>query len=105
MQLSAHRTNVVLDEIIVQKALKLSKIKTKRVLIDFALNGFIGKGKKHNLNDLLLELNGESPFFGDYKKLRGKGKKLNIMDLMGVGGIHKDYDYKALRGKNLPELK
>ncbi|KAF3983517.1 MAG: type II toxin-antitoxin system VapB family antitoxin [Methylococcales symbiont of Hymedesmia sp. n. MRB-2018] len=74
---TAHRTNVVLDENIVQEALKLSQIKTKRALIDTALKEFIANHKKPN-----------------------------IMDLLGMGSIDKDYDYKALRGRDhLPKLK
>ncbi len=67
-----HRTNIVLDEVVVQEALKLSNIKTKRALIDTALKEFVAKRKKYDLNGLLQELNGESPFFDgyDYKALR-----------------------------------
>lgn len=65
---TAHRTNIVLDENIVQEALKLSKLKTKRVLIDTALKEFIVNHKKPN-----------------------------ILDLKGIGGIDENYDYKALR--------
>ena len=75
-----HRTNVVLDENIVQEALKLSNIKTKRALIDTAIREFIAKRKKNSLADLLQELKGESPFYDDY-------------------------DYKAMRGRDLPEIK
>ncbi len=66
-----HRTNVVLDENIVQEALKLSNIKTKRKLIDTAIREFIAKHKQEN--------------------------KPDIHDLLGIGGIDIDYDYKALR--------
>ena len=34
---SAHRTNIVLDENVVQEALKLSNLKTRRALIDACL--------------------------------------------------------------------
>ncbi len=76
MQNNVHRTNIVLDENIVQEALKLSKIKTKRALIDTALKEFI---KNH--------------------------KKPDIHDLFGIGGIDKEYDHKALRHRDLPKLK
>ncbi len=64
----AHRTNIVLDENIVQEALKLSKIKTKRALIDAALKEFIAKRKKPTIADLF----GSKPFYEgyDYKALR-----------------------------------
>ena len=68
---NAHRTNIVLDENIVQEALKLSEIKTKRALIDAALKEFIAKRKQKD--------------------------KPDIRDLCGMGGLHDGYDYKALR--------
>lgn len=71
-----HKTNIVVDETIVQEALKISKIKTKRALIDTALKEFVASRKK-----------------------------LDIMDLKGIGGIHPDYDYKTMRSRNLPKLK
>ena len=78
---TAHRTNIVLDENIVQEALKISKIKTRRTLIDTALREFVISHKKPNIfNKLLAELDGESPFYDDY-------------------------DYKAMRGRDLPKLK
>ncbi len=70
---TAHRTNIVLDENIVQEALKLSNIKTKRELIDVALKEFVqNHRKKTTLDELLDSLDGESPFFEgyDYKALR-----------------------------------
>ncbi|WP_423908459.1 type II toxin-antitoxin system VapB family antitoxin [Candidatus Spongiihabitans sp.] len=64
---TAHRTNIVLDESIVQEALKLSKLKTKRALIDTALREFISNHKpKNSMAALLKSLNGESPFYDDY---------------------------------------
>ncbi len=67
-----HRTNVVLDENLVQEALKLGNIKTKRTLIDTALKEFIINRKKSALDSLLKELDGQSPFYQgyDYKALR-----------------------------------
>ena len=72
---TAHRTNIVLDENIVQEALKISKLKTRRTLIDTALREFVVSHKKPN-----------------------------ILDLKGIGGIDEDYDYKALRvNPHLPD--
>lgn len=71
-----HRTNVVLDKEMVQEAMNIGHIKTKRALIDIAIREFIAKRKK-----------------------------LNIMDLKGIGGIREDYDYKTLRSRDLPEYK
>jgi Arc/MetJ family transcription regulator len=62
------RTNIVLDDELVQEAQALSKIKTKRELIDQALREFV----KHR-------------------------KCLDVRELKGVGGIRDDYDYKNLR--------
>ena len=62
------RTNIVLDDQLVQEALALSHIKTKRELIHQALKEFV----EHR-------------------------KRLDVRDLKGVGEIRSDYDYKALR--------
>lgn len=63
----AHRTNIVLNEVIVQEALKLSHLKTKRALIDTALKEYIANHKaKSNLDTFLDDMNGKSPFFDDY---------------------------------------
>ena len=71
--LNPHRTNIVLDNDLVQEALKLGNIKTKRELIDVALKEFMQNHRKTTTLDELLEsLDGESPFFEgyDYKALR-----------------------------------
>ena len=62
------RTNIVLDDTLVREAQKLSKIKTKRELVDQALREFV--------------LNRE---------------RLDLRDLKGVGELSADYDYKATR--------
>ncbi len=62
------RTNIVLDETLVQEALRLSQLKTKRELIDAALKEFVAHRKR-----------------------------LNLRDLKGTGGLRGDYDYKSLR--------
>ncbi len=62
------RTNIVLDDELVQEAQALSKIKTKRELIDLALREFVNHRKR-----------------------------LDLRELKGVGGIRDDYDYKGLR--------
>lgn len=62
------RTNIVLDEKLVQEAMMLSHIKTKRELVDQALREFVA--------------------------LR---KRLDVRELKGMGGIRDDYDYKSLR--------
>lgn len=62
------RTNIVLDDHLVEEALKYSNAKTKRELVDIALREFVATRRRQNL-----------------------------MDLYGKGGIREDYDYKSLR--------
>ena len=62
------RTNIVLDDRLVQEAFKYTRAKTKRELMDQALREFV---ENHRRRDL--------------------------MDLFGQGGIRADYDYKQLR--------
>ena len=65
------RTNIVLDDKLIEEAFKYANVKTKRELVDLALREFV-----------------------EYHKRR------NLMDLYGQGGIRKDYDYKSLRAGN-----
>ena len=62
------RTNVVLDESLVDEALKLSKAKTKKQLIHEALKEFVDNRKRLNL----LDLSGKIKFAEgyDYKRMR-----------------------------------
>lgn len=62
------RTNIVLDDQLVQEAQALSQIKTKRELIEQALKEFVANRKR-----------------------------LNLRELKGMGGMRADYDYKSLR--------
>ncbi len=62
------RTNIVLDDELVKKALKFSKAKTKKDLVREALEELIAVRQKRDLREL-----------------------------RGAIGFHKDYDYKALR--------
>lgn len=62
------RTNIVLDDALVQEALKLSGAKTKKEIISLALKEFVGNRKRRNL-----------------------------LDLAGKIQFRKNYDYKALR--------
>ena len=64
------RTNIVLDDHLVEEAFKYSKAKTKRELVDIALKEFVATHKRRNL-----------------------------MDLCGKGGMREDYDYKSLRSR------
>ena len=62
------RTNVVLDDILVAKAIKVSGLKTKRELIMTALREFV---QNHSQRDIR-ELKGKITFSQgyDYKSLR-----------------------------------
>ena len=56
------RTNVVLDDVLVQEALALSGLKTKKDIISIALQEFVDSRKRKNL----LELSGKIKFRDDY---------------------------------------
>lgn len=62
------RTNIVLDDRLVKEALKLTRAKTKRELVNQALKEFVENRKR-----------------------------LNLMDLFGKIEFAKNYNYKALR--------
>jgi Arc/MetJ family transcription regulator len=62
------RTNIELDQRLVNEAMSLSQIKTKRELVEQALKEFVA--------------------------IR---KRLNLLDLVGAGDLLEDYDYKSLR--------
>jgi Arc/MetJ family transcription regulator len=46
------RTNIVIDDALMKEALALSKLRTKREVVDHALRGFVQEIKKRNLADL-----------------------------------------------------
>lgn len=62
------RTNIVLDDILVKEALRLSGVKTKKEVVSLALQEFVANKKRLNL----LDLSGKIKFAKgyDYKKLR-----------------------------------
>jgi Arc/MetJ family transcription regulator len=62
------RTNIVLDNTLVKEALRLSRMKTKKELVNQALREFVENRKR-----------------------------LNLMDLAGKIEFAKNYNYKALR--------
>jgi len=62
------RTNIVLDDSLVKEALKLSRAKTKKEVVNQALKEFVENRKR-----------------------------LNLMDLFGKIEFAKNYNYKALR--------
>lgn len=65
------RTNVILDEELVDAALKATKIKTRRALIDFALRELL----RHTKQLELLKLRGKIHWEGNLKASR-EGRNL-----------------------------
>ena len=62
------RTNIVLDDALVQEALRLSGAKTKKEIISLALKEFVGNRKRRNLLDLAGKIQFRVNY--DYKALR-----------------------------------
>ena len=60
------RTNIVIDEDLVERALKATGIKTRRALVDFALRDLL---RRESLKRIL-ELKGEIRWEGDLKSMR-----------------------------------
>jgi Arc/MetJ family transcription regulator len=65
------RTNIVIDDALLEEAFAVSTIKTKRELVDRALREFVARHRRKNL-----------------------------MDLYGSDGMDADYDYKQARSGN-----
>ena len=62
------RTNVVLDDKLVKKGLKLSNAKTKRELIFIALKEFVDNHSRKDIRDLFGKVKFSKNY--NYKKLR-----------------------------------
>ena len=64
------RTNIVINDEIMQHAMIISGIKTKKELVDTAIREFILRRSQKNL----MELRGEVQFYEgyDYKAMRGE---------------------------------
>lgn len=60
------RTNVVLDENLVEECRKLTGIETRRALIDFALREVLRRGRQKKL----MELKGKIHWEGDLSQSR-----------------------------------
>jgi len=56
------QTNVFIDDSIIQEAMQLSNIKTKKGVIDHALREFVRMHKQKDLRDL----RGKIEFYDDY---------------------------------------
>ena len=62
------RTNVVIDDELINEAIKLSGAKTKKDVISFALREFVAARKRNNLLDLEGKIEFQDDY--DYKALR-----------------------------------
>jgi Uncharacterized protein conserved in bacteria (DUF2191). len=62
------RTNIVLNDSLVEEAMRLSQVKTKKDLINIALEEYIANHKKKNLMDLKGKINFDNEY--DYKTMR-----------------------------------
>jgi Arc/MetJ family transcription regulator len=71
MRCIAMRTNIVLDDRLVERALRFASVKTKKDIVNLALKEFV---ESHS--------------------------RLNLLDIKGKIGFAKDYDYKQLRSKS-----
>lgn len=60
------RTNIELDEKLVKEALKLTNIKTKKELVNFALKELVQKIRRKKL----LEIEGKIEWTGNLDKMR-----------------------------------
>lgn len=62
------RTNIVLDDRLVEEAVKISKAKSKREVVHLALKEFVENRKRLNLADLRGKVRFNEDY--DYKKMR-----------------------------------
>jgi len=62
------RTNIVIDDVIMEKAIALSDVKTKREMIERALQEYITSRSRKNLMDLQGKIKFAEGY--DYKALR-----------------------------------
>ena len=56
------RTNIVLDDRLVREAMRLSKVRTKREMVDLALREYVARSKQQDI----LALIDEKPIAPDY---------------------------------------
>jgi len=64
------RTNIVIDDRLMEEALKLSRYKTKKELIHQALEEFIQNRKRRDLRDLKGKIDFDEKY--NYKELRNR---------------------------------
>ena len=63
------RTNIEIDDELMEKALKYSRLKTKKEVIHEALNAYV----KYQMRLKLLSLQGKVKWIGDLDKMRRNG--------------------------------
>lgn len=62
------RTNIVLDDALVDEAFSLTGVRTKRALVDLALREMVQRRRKKNLMDLVGKVNLRPDY--DHKEMR-----------------------------------
>ena len=60
------RTNIVLNEKLIEEAMRLSNAQTKKEVVDLALQNFVASLKRRNMKDLF----GKIKWDGDLKAMR-----------------------------------
>jgi Arc/MetJ family transcription regulator len=63
------RTNIDIDDTIMQRAMELSRLKTKKEVVDKALQEFVQNRSRLDLRDLFGKIEFAEGY--DYKKARG----------------------------------
>lgn len=66
------RTNIELDEELLQAAFRYAKVKTKRELVDLALREFVETHRRKDLRELPGKVSIRSDY--EYKNLRQRGE-------------------------------
>lgn len=64
------RTNIVLDEELVDEAMRYANLKTKRELVDLALREFVAARRRRDVSELFGRVQIDPDY--DYKVLRRK---------------------------------
>jgi Arc/MetJ family transcription regulator len=64
------RTNIVIDDALIEEAMALSKLRTKREVVHRALEGYVRVLKKKDLRELRGKIRLAKGY--DYKKLRAR---------------------------------
>jgi len=62
-----HRTNIELDEALVEQGLKLTRLKSKKALVHYALQEVVRRKRRKGL----LKLAGKVKWEGDLEEMRG----------------------------------